>query len=395
MNYRIAKMKTLIGTERYEVRGWDGAGDSRAFWKRRFQTRAEAQHFVDEKLFQERTAKQEALKNENQSATLTVRDAYESWKHGRYDDLAPGWKCNVDQYWRFFEPKLAALNVTAISPDLVRGIERELRDGGNSKSTVKRKIGWLQSVFNYAVEMERIPYNPIVRFRTAKPAKPDLDFWEKAEAMSFLNYALKCYPLESTDHWKYLAYLVALNTAMRAGEIWALRPMDLRESFGVIHVTRQLDLIERRFRPLKGKEGRNVPLSKELSVALSAWIKRRGIGQGELIFSTEGLAIDHNNFAKRAFRQDLVAWKGKAIKFHGLRHTAATLMLAAGIDIGTVQKILGHKNVETTMRYVHALGDSVKNAAKTFSLSPQPIEEISQPIQKEKAARSLHLVKRG
>ncbi len=217
--------------------------------------------------------------------------------------------------------------------------------------------------------MERLPYSPIARFRPAKPLKPELEFWEKVEAISFLKFVLLKYPRGSTDHWKYLVYLVALNTAMRSGDIWALRPMDLRLSLGVIHVTRQLDLLERTFRPLKGKEARNVPLSSDLSDELGAWIREQRIGPTELIFSTEGCSIDHNNFAKRTFKRDVAAWKGKAIKFHGLRHSAATLMLDAGVDIRTVQEILGHKNLDTTMRYVHSIGQNVRRAGNTFSLS--------------------------
>ena len=382
MKSRTTKVKTSDGDDRYEVRVWGYVDDEFVDWRRRFKTHAEAQHFIDETLYQERQAKKDALKTGgNPLEQNTFGDEFQHWKITRQCDFAPGWRSNTDQYWQEQKARFEGLPIAKVTPAVLQTVVAELKSAGNSNSTIQRKIRFIQAVLNHSVLSERLPYNPVARFKTPKPLKPDLDFWEQAEALSFLDYALKRYPPDHREHWKYLAYLTALNAGPRAGEIWALRPRDLRESRGVINVTRQLDLVERTFRPLKGKEGRNVPLAKALNDPLKVWISRQGIGASELIFTTEGAPIDHNNFAKRAFQQDLKAWKGKVIKFHGLRHTAATLMLANGIDIGTVQKILGHKSIETTMRYVHALGDSVKNAASMFSLSPSLRQDGEPPAE--------------
>lgn len=403
MNFKIVKLKTLKRqSDRYEVRAWDGSGDNRVEWRRRFGSRSDAQNFVDEQIFRERNLKREQKRTGGDPLSVrSFKDEYENWKATRYPDFAPGWRRNVDQYWQDLENKIGHRAIKDLTPSLMREIEREFRERGNSRATVQRKIVWLQSVLNYSVSMERIPYNPVARFRPARPLKPDLNFWEKSDAISFLNFALKKYPRGSEGHWKYLVYLVGLNTAIRSGEIWALRPSCLRRSFGVIHVSQQLDLTERSFRTLKGRESRNVPLSLELATYLDEWIALKHIDQNGLIFSTSGSPIDHHNFAKRVFRVDMSEWNGKRIKFHGLRHTAATLMLDANIDIRTVQEILGHKNLETTMRYVHALGQNVKRAGDAFSLSPAPdisghrelIAGASESNPTQSFANYLHIVK--
>ena len=150
----------------------------------------------------------------------------------------------------------------------------------------------------------------------------------------------------------------------------------LRPQAGVIRVTEQLGLTDRTFRTLKGKEARNVPLSPDLSSALSGWTQSQGLTGNDLLFSNQQTPVDHNNFAKRCFANDVKKWGGRRIKFHALRHTSATLMLDAGINIRTVQDILGHKNIETTLRYVHALGENVKRAAGLFSVTAALEKEV-------------------
>jgi len=74
----------------------------------------------------------------------------------------------------------------------------------------------------------------------------------------------------------------------------------------------------------------------------------------------------------------------RRIRFHDMRHTAATLMLASGVQLNTVKEICGHASITTTMGYVHLLADSVKDAGIKFSLSsatpPTPMRELLQMV---------------
>lgn len=71
------------------------------------------------------------------------------------------------------------------------------------------------------------------------------------------------------------------------------------------------------------------------------------------------------------FERDVKSWEGRRIRFHDLRHTAATLMLSKGIDVKTVSEILGHEDISTTMRYVHLLGKRIKQVSQTFAIRPE------------------------
>ena len=69
------------------------------------------------------------------------------------------------------------------------------------------------------------------------------------------------------------------------------------------------------------------------------------------------------------FQADVKEAGIRRIRFHDLRHTATTHMIADGIDVKTVKEICGHKILKTTMDYAHLLGGAVKRVSKAFGVS--------------------------
>jgi len=103
-----------------------------------------------------------------------------------------------------------------------------------------------------------------------------------------------------------------------------------------------------------------VPCPLDLRLGLQKWIEENDISSAQTIFQGfHGKPIEHRRLAAR-FQRDLEAWGGRTIRLYDLRHTAATLMLAGGVDVRTLQSILGHSNIESTMVYAHLIGDRVK-----------------------------------
>jgi integrase len=88
----------------------------------------------------------------------------------------------------------------------------------------------------------------------------------------------------------------------------------------------------------------------------------------DLVFTRDGgLPVLMNNLGQREYAQLIKVAKVKAIKFHGLRHTCATLLLQAGTPIHVVSERLGHSKVSMTMEvYAHVLPDMQKDAAATM-----------------------------
>ena len=86
----------------------------------------------------------------------------------------------------------------------------------------------------------------------------------------------------------------------------------------------------------------------------------------DYVFTEENGNVMHPHTPTRQFSRFLKRHNIRHLKFHGLRHTSATMLLANGCDIKTVSSRLGHADISTTNIYVHALESADRQAAKTF-----------------------------
>ena len=77
--------------------------------------------------------------------------------------------------------------------------------------------------------------------------------------------------------------------------------------------------------------------------------------------------VDAQNFYRRAFLPALAQAGIKDIVWHTLRHTTASRLVMAGVDIRTVQEIMGHKTLAMTMRYSHLSGEHLSRAIGRIS----------------------------
>ena len=86
----------------------------------------------------------------------------------------------------------------------------------------------------------------------------------------------------------------------------------------------------------------------------------------DYVFTEEDGLVMNPQTPTRQFSNFLKRHNIRHLKFHGLRHTSATMLLANGCDIKTVSSRLGHADLETTGIYLHALESTDRKAAKTF-----------------------------
>ena len=125
------------------------------------------------------------------------------------------------------------------------------------------------------------------------------------------------------------------------------------------------------FSTTKGKDSRYVSFGQSLREELSSMLMHETEARSPdstLFVSRTGTAIDHDNFKQRVFKKDMKGRGVRAIRFHDLRHTSLTLMVKKGVLLPVIQKIAGHKDIKTTMRYVHVMGKDIEEIGAMPSL---------------------------
>ena len=142
--------------------------------------------------------------------------------------------------------------------------------------------------------------------------------------------------------------LIALNTGMRRGEILSLFWSDIDFDVNMITINQT---------NTKSKKQRRIPINTILrNILIELKLKSRG---------SEHVFIDSNGDQIKSIRSAFVTATKRAglegLRFHDLRHTAATRMVESGANIVAISKILGHSDIKTTMRYAHP-EDSLKEA---------------------------------
>lgn len=181
--------------------------------------------------------------------------------------------------------------------------------------------------------------------------------WTNDEASRFLTYVEK-----QGDPYRTL-YRVALRTGARKGELLALRVNDFDPRRQSIKITKSYNDKLRADGPTKTPSSRrSIALSKETTAAIRKHILALGVRDNDRLFQTEDVKTLSKRM-KRAMRAAGVP----VIRFHDLRHTFATLALAAKVPVKVVSEMLGHKSVKLTLDvYAHSLPGMHESAVEAL-----------------------------
>ena len=212
-----------------------------------------------------------------------------------------------------------------------------------SGSTINRELCALSSLFRWSIREGYAEANPVARVQKfSEKGRERETYLTDIEARDLVHAA--CADLQP--------FLVcALSTGMRKGEIQTL-------TWASVDLERRFLTVE----PENNKVGkaRTIPLSAWLEEVLNPMAPPAGAPRSKLlVFRTaDGLPINDWQLRKRrdpaiAACESIPAENKPKISMHVLRHTSASLMVAAGVPIFDVAKILGHSTLQVTMRYAH------------------------------------------
>jgi integrase len=227
----------------------------------------------------------------------------------------------------------------------------EKQASGLSANTVRLILSYLSAILNEAVDDEIIDGNPALRVRKAiaKDHKEEISPLTAGE----LNHLLETAEKHFSDH--YTMFLLMARTGMRIGEVTGLEWGDIDFNGRFIEVRRSI--VRGRVSTPKSGKSRRVDMSPQLAGALEVHktaSKRKGLalgtGEPSSVFTNRiGGKIDLNNWRRRVYNKVLTTARLRKIRIPDLRHTYATLRIAAGHNISDVSNQLGHHSVKLTL----------------------------------------------
>ena len=292
------------------------------------------------------------------------------WKETCWTGLAPSTKARYGQVLRtYLEPEFGSTPITELTREVCRRYFARLTRDGKAPGTVRKVHTVLLAVLSEAVELDLLPANPCTRMRGLPAVRTEEPVFLNADQIRALAEA-------TPEHFRLLVYMAAY-TGLRAGELAGLRRKDVDLLRGVLHVRQALKAVDGEdgsgggpvFGGTKTGKVRTVTLPRFLRAMFTDHLAGPvpgGVGQDALVFtSPEGGVYRHSLFMQRVWRPVIKGDKKRKIKaalpaelhslrFHDLRHTAASMLIAQGAHPKIIQERLGHSSITTTMnRYGH------------------------------------------
>lgn len=251
--------------------------------------------------------------------------------------------------------------------------KRKRREEGKTGATINRELACLRTIFNKSIEWGKLKTSP-PKIKLFKENNQRVRYLEKAEAKKLIEVSPE--PLKSI-------IIIALNTGMRRGEILNLkwRDIDFKEKIITIWDT-------------KNKEKRVTPINKIVYNTLLDINKNLN---SEYVFvGKDGKRHISGSYISHLFEKIIKKLGIKNFRFHDLRHTFASWLIMKGIDLKTVQELLGHKTFNMTLRYAHLSPDHKKLAVEILEEKEEKgiqLDTIWTPEEKQEYLKSSEVIK--
>lgn len=212
---------------------------------------------------------------------------------------------------------------------------------GNTVATINRELACLRTILHKAVEWKKM-WGQLPKIKLFKENNQRVRYLEEKEVRPLIEAAPE--PLRSI-------IIVALYTGMRRGEIASLRwrDIDVKEKVLTLWDT-------------KNKDKRHIPLN---NTVIETLLKASPEKKGEFVFiGKDGSSHISSHYISHSFEKAVKNAGISDFRFHDLRHTFASWLVMKGIDLKTVQELLGHKDFKMTLRYSHLSPEHKKLAVE-------------------------------
>lgn len=279
-------------------------------------------------------------------------------------------------------PRLGTFKISEITPEDIGKMLTEIQAEGLSYSTVKKAYDCVNAVLTYAFNKRDIIYNP-----ATLASKPNESNFKKREIRYFSKEEMaliteECSRLYNTGTRVYPygdAFILALHTGLRMGELIALQKSDVDFEAKTLTVRRNAQVVGNRNADGSRASGRKTVLSTTKTYSGTRTISLNSIAleaarrlcdshpdAQRVVCSIRGGQVTHERF-ERSFYRVLRNCGIEKTGVHSLRHTFASMLFEQGVDIKTISTLLGHASTKITLdTYIHLIRDTGKYAVETL-----------------------------
>ena len=293
---------------------------------------------------------------------LYFEDWADTWFEGHKDNIAPTTQESYKYCLKMLKEGFYHRPLTIIRPIDIENFLKGMRRDGRSDSYISKARGMLYQIFQKAEANDLVRRNPVrlaEKMRASNTAKR-----KEAFTTAEVAHLMKVLP----DDRMGLSIRLLLGTGMRMQELLALEPQYIEEDGSVIHIRQAVKVV-------KGTVSIGSPKSKDsirgipvpLNVRPCAIKLRDTTDQFIWESSKTGLPCNPTHF-RDVFRKSLEeAGDVRLLTPHSCRHTYVSQMQALGVDIQTIQSIVGHADTEMTEHYLHVQESIRQSAIQLFS----------------------------
>lgn len=306
------------------------------------------------------------------ASAMKLHDWMETWLNNYLPNIEAttrtGYKESLKNY---IKPYLGNIPLKVLRTDSIQTWINVLNDRGLGAKTIRNAFNNLNAALKKAVVLRMIPYNPCEGTVLPKLKRPKTKVYNTADIQKALE--------ATSGTTMFLPVALALLTGMRRGEICALKWKNVDFANKRIYVCEnrvhgEKEVIEKA--PKSEAGNRSIPMSKEVTAILSEarlqyYNDAAAYGPA---FHDLGYVLHNENGTP--YHPDSLTTKWKRflersnlpyVRFHDLRHSNATALIAAGVNPRTVQQLLGHSDVSVTLNtYTHVLPAMEEEAVDTL-----------------------------
>lgn len=319
-----------------------------------------------------------SVKQEPLAAKMTVQKLYDEYiKSRQYEVRESTLEKSIEVLSHHVLKYLNSIKIDKLTVPILQDWKRKIEECGYSIRMRKNIYGEFRAMLNFAVKMEYLPKNPLLKvgnFKATLEEHKEMDFYTPEEFKKFIKVSKEMAENSQNDmtYWNYYVFFcLAYFTGMRKGEIYALSWADVKDD--EISITKSLN------QKLKGEDRitapknrssiRRIQIPKQMKKILDEHYQRCCSinGFSENLYICGGTRAIRNTSVENINMKFAVAAGIKKIRIHDFRHSHASFLANNGINIQEIARRLGHSDISITLKtYSHLYPKESERALKAL-----------------------------